>query len=97
MNIPVTTDINTTHPMPNEKVYKGIEFQRHAKLYSKLQDICSDPMHQFDKTIENILAELQAFETSIIDRTKANITIEEQSSSLFTIYAEKPISRLKHP
>ena len=76
MNIPVTVDTNTAHPTLNEQVYKGIEFKRHAKLYSSLQDICSDPVHQFDTTIASILAELQAFEASIIDRTKANITIE---------------------
>jgi len=42
MNIPIMLQPNQTHPTINDNVYKGTEYQTHAKLFSLLQEAVND-------------------------------------------------------
>eukprot|EP00590_Aulacoseira_subarctica_P005294 CAMPEP_0172416722 /NCGR_PEP_ID=MMETSP1064-20121228/3216_1 /TAXON_ID=202472 /ORGANISM="Aulacoseira subarctica , Strain CCAP 1002/5" /LENGTH=1681 /DNA_ID=CAMNT_0013154579 /DNA_START=343 /DNA_END=5384 /DNA_ORIENTATION=- len=94
MNIPVTVKANADHPTLNDRVYKGMDFTRHAKLYSCLQDTCYDPEHQFDNSIGKILTEFRAFESTIIERTKATITTMEQNDGKLLPRTKEDANRL---
>jgi hypothetical protein len=79
MNIPMKIQPKSDHPSLNENIYKGNDYQQHAALLSLLHKIVHDPDSNIMERIENIHNKLCNFEHKIIERTKVNITREDQN------------------
>lgn len=80
MNIPVILKPGTTHPSLNELVFKGAEFTMQSELFNRIQRIIQDPTLNILDTLGDLEHQFQLFENDIIERTKSNITPEEQMS-----------------
>jgi len=78
LSIPMTLLPGKDHPTLSEKVFKGIQFQEHAKLYQHLQSISNDVENGIIDRIMQIKQELLNYEATIINRTKLSISIEDQ-------------------
>jgi len=70
MNIPMTIKLGTDHPVINDSVYKGLQYQQHVALYNQIQEICKSPDHGIIDRIEDIEGRLRDFEIEVIDRTE---------------------------
>jgi len=79
MPIPIKTKQGDEHPTPREDMYKGMEYRNHMELYNCLNKICRDPKHQITEQITLVKQQLETLENTIIDRTKNNITLNEQN------------------
>jgi len=78
LNIPITWKENATHPSIADSVFKGIQFQQHAALYNRLQQVCKKPEYRITTKIEQILQWLEDYEKILIHRTQTTIDIQEQ-------------------
>ena len=78
MKIPVIIKQQDTHPVLNDQVFKGIDFEIQSELYTKLQETIHDPNLRFLDSISDIGKEFLAFQSEIILQTKSTITPDEQ-------------------
>ena len=80
MNIPVKLKKGDLHPTLNDQVYKGTEFARHAALFYDMEKIIEDPANGYMERIKSIHQDLERMESDVINRTKTQITVEDQKS-----------------
>ena len=80
MNIPVQLLPGANHPTLAENVYKGTDYQVHAELYASLQTIINDPDSGFLERINHLANQLKLLEMDVIQRTKNEITPEDQAA-----------------
>jgi len=78
MAIPVNTQRGHDHPTLREDVFKGAEYRSHAKLLNLLQEICEDPQYKILDQITTVKNQLESLENEIINRTKQDISPEDQ-------------------
>jgi len=66
LNIPMSKDTTSNHPILSDSVYKGIMYQEHAKLYNHVQDTVLDKDHGIMLKIDAIKQKLEEYEQHII-------------------------------
>jgi hypothetical protein len=83
MNIPVTMKPGHHHPVLNENVFKGVEYQPQRTLFYQLQETVKNPNFHFMERIKQIKRDLKVLEDQVIARTKLKINTEEQNKGKF--------------
>jgi hypothetical protein len=80
MNIPVIIKPGHNHPVINDSVYKRTEYKTYEKLYLDLQETITKSPTNHISNIQEVMKDLQSFESELIHRTLATISPEDQQA-----------------
>ena len=78
MTIPVRILPGADHPSLNDSVYKGADYQLQVEFYTSIQDAIKDPDSNFLVRIPQLSTQLKAHEIVVVQRTKNEITLDDQ-------------------
>jgi hypothetical protein len=66
MNIPVKIKQNGHHPVLNDQVFKGVDFELQSELYTRLQETVQDPALRIMENISAIAKDFTEFQSDCI-------------------------------